>query len=317
VRLSFTPRTLATSLLATRIVPAVVLGACVSALLPVGFAQTKAAQAQSSSSINYATAPDGAKTIEIQNVAYEVTNSPIPGRKPDERLVVRKTVHSKEVVGDIDLDAKVTVEAWPLGTDLRQKPLYAITETGTGAEVVEADLLVIDRRLEEVAWWTVHRLGTGLRLFDTYVPLVRFSTSRDTVTMRYAGLEVVPDDSPDGKRDKRLTEPHVVAVVSYASGDKLIREALLTADDTARATLLRSFADSSRTLSDIETLPETLPKTARDKNARPRHTLKLTISQDYPSPPNAIEILIPIVGDDLDLANAKLPPRIHLADWKR
>ncbi len=312
MRLSSIPTCLTTSLATTKILPALVLCASLFAFSRVGFAQTKNG-AQASSGINYATAQDGTKTIEIQNVTYEVTNSPIPGRKLEERLVLRKTVHSKEVVGDIDVDAKVTVEAWPLGTDLRQKPSYAITETGTAAEVVEADLLVIDRRLEEVAWWTVHKLGSGQRLFDTYVPLVRFSISRDTVAMRYAGLEVAPDDS----KDRRLTEPHVVAVISYASGDKLIREALLTADDTARATLLRSFADSSRTLSEMETQPETLPKTARDKNARPRHVLKLTISQDYPSPPNAVEILIPIVGDDLDVANAKLPPRMHLAAWKR
>ena len=280
-----------------------------SLLIPGALAQTKPAQSQATSSINYATASDGTKTIEIHNISYEATSGSIPGRKPDERFVLRKTIHSREVVGDIDLDAKVTLEAWPLGTDLRQKPLYSVTETGIAVQTVEGDLFVVDRQLEEVAWWTVHKLSNGQRLFDTYVPLVRFSIARDTVTMRYAGLEVPPDDS----KDKRLTEPHVVAVVSYASGDRVIREALLTSDDTSRAALLRSYADSSRMLSDIETLPDT----SRDKNARPRHALKLTISQDYPSPPNAIDILIPVVGDDLDLANAKLPPRLHLNAWKR
>src|SRR5262252_8542165 len=97
---------------------AVLMCACLPAL-----AQTRAIQAQSPSSVNYSTAPDGTKSIEIQNVAYEVTNSPIPGRKREERFVLRKTVHSKEVVGDIGIDAKVTVEAWPLGADLRQKPV--------------------------------------------------------------------------------------------------------------------------------------------------------------------------------------------------
>lgn len=278
------------------------------ASLPM-FAQTTPAQAQSVSSVNYSTAHDGTKSIEIQNVAYEVTNSLIPGRKQDDRLVLRKTIRSKEVVGDIDLDGKVTIEAWLLGADLRQKPLYSVTETGVSAQTIESDVFVIDRQLEEVAWWTVHKLGNGQKLFDTYVPLVRFSTARDTVTMRYAGLEVPPDDT----KDSRLKEPHVVAVVSYASGEKVLREALLTCDDPTRAALLRSFADSSRILADIETLPDT----SRDKNVRLRHTLKLTISQDYPSAPNAIDILIPVAGDDLDLANAKLPPGMRLMAWKR
>ena len=78
-----------------------------------------------------------------------------------------------------------------------------------------------------------------------------FSIARDTVTTRYVGLEVPPDDSPVDRKDKRLTESHVVAVVSYAAADKIIREALLTCDDPKRASVLRSLADSTQTLSDV------------------------------------------------------------------
>jgi hypothetical protein len=246
--------------------------------------------------------------IEIHNVTYEVTSSGISGRPRNERLMLRKTMHSKEVVDDIGVEATVTLEAWPLGADVRQKPLYTLSETGTAGYTVDADLFVVDRRLEEVAWWSAHKLGNGQRLFDTYVPLVSFSLSRDTVNTRYVGLEVPPDDA----KDKRLTEPHVVAVLSYASADKVIREALLTCDDPQQAQLLRSYADSTRTLSEIETLPD-----ARNKDAKPRHSLKLSISQNYPSRPATLEVLIPIAGDDLDVANAKLPPRLHLTVWKR
>ena len=82
--------------------------------------------------------------------------------------------------------------------------------------------------------------------------------------MRYAGLEV-PEDN---HKDARLREPHVVAVLSYASDAKVIREALITCDDVKQAALLRSFADETRMLAD-----------------NGGKSLRLTFTQNYPSPP--------------------------------
>jgi len=269
----------------------------------------KSLQAQSPSSINATTAADGSQTVEIQNVTYEITGTGIHGRPPNERLVLRKTIHSKEVVGDIGVDAKVTLEAWPFGTDLQQKPLYTLTQTGTGGNTLSPDLFVTDRRLEEVQWWSVHKLGSGQHLFDTYVPVLSFSISREVLTTRYAGLEVPPDDA----KDTRLKEPHVVGVITYASADHVIRETLLTSDDPAQAKLLRSYFDSIWTLK----LVEGASPAGRGKASEPSRSLKLSLSQNYPSPPGTIEVTIPIVGDDLDLTRAILPPRLHVAAWKR
>jgi hypothetical protein len=44
--------------------------------------------------------------------------------------------------------------------------------------------------------------------------------------------------------------------------------------------------------------------------------LRLSFSQNYPSPPATIAVVVPIANDDLDLAQAKLPPRMHIAAWK-
>jgi hypothetical protein len=82
----------------------------------------------------------------------------------------------------------------------------------------------------------------------------------------------------------------------------LIREALITCDDPKQAALLRSFADVTRTLTESG---ETSP------------SLRLAFSQNFPSPPQTVAVLIPILGDDLDIAHAKLPPHLHLAAWKR
>jgi len=90
--------------------------------------------------------------------------------------------------------------------------------------------------------------GDGERMFDTYVPLVVFTVSRADGTPRYAGLETPADDAADA----RLKDPHVVAVLTYASGEKVIREALITSDDPKQARTLRSFAYASRKLEFVE-----------------------------------------------------------------
>jgi hypothetical protein len=261
-------------------------------------------EAQSPSSIKFGS-KDGMETVEIQNVSYEVTSTSIPGRPNDERLVLRKTIRSKYVVDDIGTDATVTLEAWPLGVDLRQKPLYSITYTGLDGQTVEQALFVGSRGTEEVDWWSVYKLGNGQHLFDTYVPLLKFSISRAIQTERYVGLEVPPDDATDA----RLKEPHVVGALTYASEDRVMREALLTCDDPKQAALLRSYADVTREVS--------LAEGPFQKGSEPTRTIKISFSQNYPSAPATISVMIPVVKDDLDLGHAQLPGRIHIAAWKR
>ena len=115
---------------------------------------------------------------------------------------------------------------------------------GVDCKTVDGALLTVLRGLEDTEWWSVYKLGTGERLFDTYVPLLGFSIRRDIQTMRYAGFEVPEDDA----NDARLKEPHVVAVLTYASAERVLREALITSDDPKQAQTLRSFADASRSV---------------------------------------------------------------------
>jgi hypothetical protein len=266
-------------------------------------------QAESSSKLSYS-AQEGVETVEIRNTTYEVTDTGVPGRPPSEHLVLRKTVHSKQVLDEVGVEATTTIEAWPLGTGLEEKPLYAVSLTGVDARTVDNAFVEFRRGLEEVEWWSVHKLATGEHLFDTYVPLLRFSISRETLTLRYFGLEVPPDDVADS----RLREPHVVAVLTYASGDGLIREALLTCDDPTEARGSRSYADEERTVSLTETLPGSTQGRRIGETAR---SIKILFSQSFPSPPNTLSVVVPLVRDSLDLDHAKLPPRLHLAAWRR
>ena len=89
----------------------------------------------------------------------------------------------------------------------------------------------------------------------------------------------------------------MVGVLTYASAERVLREALITSDDPKQAQMLRSFADASRSVTLVET---------------PGRALKISISQNYPSAPATVALTIPIVRDDLDLAHAQMPPHLHV-----
>lgn len=277
----------------------ILLGA--GAAVRVGAAQQAAKkpfQAQGTSSIAYRVDKDE-EIVETTNVAWQVTGTDIPGRPKSERLVLRTTAKETQVLGDIGSDATVTVEAWAMGSDLQSKPLYSVTQTGLEAHTLENALWQFSRGTEEVEWWSIHQLGTGRHLFDTYVPPVNFSISREFFISRYGALDVPPDDATDA----RLNEPHVIAVVVYASTEKVIREAMITADDVNRARELRSYSDTRRTLTLRETPP--LPPVLRIR----------FVSNDKVEKETLVEV--PITKDDLDLAAAKVPASLHVKAWKR
>ena len=78
----------------------------------LAFAQThKPFQSQSPAGIVYGTNQYGQQTVEISNVAYEVTSSGVPGRPKDERLLLRTTTRTKQVVDEIGMEASTAVEA--------------------------------------------------------------------------------------------------------------------------------------------------------------------------------------------------------------
>jgi len=273
----------------------------VSILAVTGAAQQAARkpfQSQATSSIAYRVDKDE-EIVETTNVTWQMTGTDIPGRPSNERLVLRTTARETQVLGDIGSDGKVTVEAWPMGADLKLKPLYSVTQTGLEAHTMENALLQFARGTEEVEWWSLHQLGTGRHLFDTYVPPVSFSISRESFISRYGALDVPPDDTTDA----RLKEPHLVAVLVYASTEKVIREALITADDVTRARQLRSYADTRRTL------------TLRESPSLPPVLRIRFVSNDKVEKETLLEVSI--TKDDLEVAAAKVPAGLHVKTWKR
>jgi hypothetical protein len=269
----------------------------------------KAFQAQSASTLAFSV-KDGQETAEITNVAYEVTGNGIPGRPREERLVLRKTTRTKEVLDEIGTEASTTVQAWPLGVDLKQPPLYSLTVPGVDAKTTN-DVVVISRGLEEVRWWSVYTLGGGAHLFDTYVPLLELSVGWEAPELRYVGLEVPPDDASD----PRLKAPNVVAVLTYSSSSRVMREALITCDRPELAQLLRSYADTTHKAAlEEHRIPAVPGKKATGESA---YRITIGLHPNYPSPPAAYTINIPVAKDDLDLAHATTSAGLHIAVWKR
>jgi hypothetical protein len=247
----------------------------------------------------------GSRIIDITNATFSTTGSHIPGRPEEERLLLRTTIRTREVVDEKGLEATVTVDAWPLGTDRVAKPLYTVSVDGVRATVMDNALLVIERGTEDVEWWSIYALGTGAHFFDTFARLIWFSSSPDVHTPRYVGLDVPPDDTPD----ERLRDPKVVGVLAYATPERVVRRLLVTCSDTARAALLRSYWDTTRELSflRIGTLAEPGPPTQMSLTWR---------STDLATPGSRLDTLsIPISNDDLDFARAQLPACMTLAPW--
>jgi hypothetical protein len=178
-------------------------------------------QSQSPAGVVYGVNKDGQQTVEITNVAYQVISPEVPSPQKDHRLLLRITTRTKQVIDEIGMQADTIIEAWPLGVDVRQKPLYAIKTDGMDARTMD-DALTVLRGLEDTEWWSVYKAATGERLFDTYTPLLAFSIRRDIQTMRYAGFDVPPD-------------PQAVGVLTYASAEHVVREALITSDDPKQA----------------------------------------------------------------------------------
>lgn len=236
-------------------------------------------QAQSVSTMQYGRNSDGQDTLDIANVTFDLAQI-----GQDRRLILRKTHTGHNVIGDQGDDSKITVEAWPLGVNLKEKPLYRVTLDGEDAVAVDSALLVFDRT-QEIAWWSVYRLDTGTHFFDTNTPLLRFSE-------RYAGLEISSDDT----RDQRLKARGVVGVLTYASGSRVIREALITCDSAERAEVLHSLADTTFELAYVA------------------KAIRITLTP-FRSPATAITV--PVVNDDLDLAHARIPVGMRMAAWKR
>ena len=164
----------------------------------------------------------GEEAVVIHNVSYELAG----------KTVLRKTEHTRQVLGEKGVDASTRIEAWPLAGDRKQPPKYAIQVEGVDARAIDNELLIVTRGLVDETWWTVYRLADGKPLFNTFVQPVRIPDSN-----LYAGYDVPEDGDP------RLKNPKLIGVIHLAGPEGTPRRIELHANDATRARTLRSFAD--------------------------------------------------------------------------
>jgi len=110
-----------------------------------------------------------------------------------------------------------------------------------------------------------------------------------------------------------LRQPNVVAILSYASETRVIREALVTRENVRQAHLLRSYADVTRVVS----LEAGRTAVSMEKGQAWTPPIKIKLSFNYPSPANTLQVFVPVPGDDLDLAHAQLAPPMRASAWHR
>jgi hypothetical protein len=120
---------------------------------------------------------------------------------------------------------------------------------------------------------------------------------------------------PDDAADARLRAPNIVAVLTYSSPDRVMREALITCDNRELATLLRSYADSTRKATAVEKrLPPAPGKKATGESS---YSIAVSVSPSFPSAPATYNVTVPITKDDLDIAHATMSPGLRIVAWKR
>jgi hypothetical protein len=110
---------------------------------------------------------DGERTVRIVNVEYRVTQIYHPGEM---WLVMRTTTRSTQILGDKGWEAKLTLEAWPMGANLASKPLYAVEMPGSEATLLGGELWqVLDATDPDVPVWSVLHVANGKQLLRSFV----------------------------------------------------------------------------------------------------------------------------------------------------
>lgn len=204
-------------------------------------------------------------------VAVGQADSPRP-----RRLLLRLDVRKDDVFGTGG--GRVRLDSWPLdaATDLRADPAFTIIAQGQSAGIDADGMLLTDNQNRRSAY----SLTEGHWLFDADVPLASFLTENEK--RRLFAVAVAEDDLLPGG----------VAVIAYASPQKMIRRFILCADDEARARVIKVSVPLSRPVARL----------ADDGKRAAEFTLSAGL------------VRIPIEDDTLALAKASLPQGLKLIE---
>ena len=226
---------------------------------------------------------DGRMQARLVNVNFSPALVSMPGQPRPRRLLLRLEVVNADVFAGTEGQGRVRLDAWPLEdqSDIMAPPLYTIIAPGRTGRVEDDAVLVVENGSRR----SVYALNDGGWLYDSDGIEAGFT---DGGRRRMIAAVAAGEEMPPGS----------VAVVSYASPQRVMKRLLVLASDPTRARLLRTSVALIRPM-------------VRDDELG-RRWLDLTL-------PAGI-IRIPFLVNELDIEHASVPPGLALGEitpWRQ
>lgn len=223
---------------------------------------------------------DGHLDGRMVNVNFQTALVQMAGDPRPRRLLLRLEVTDADVFASRPGEGRVRLDSWSLNSveDVRKPALYTVVAPGRSAAISEDGMLVVENGVRR----SVYALANGSWLYDADANPATFTVDGDR--RRYVALSSVEEDMP----------AQTVAVLTYATAQMALRRVMVTADDPTRARLLRASVAMIRPVARLDDFS--------------RRTIDLSL------PSGMVRILVS--GDDLDLANAQIPPGLALVELK-
>lgn len=223
---------------------------------------------------------DGRLDGRMVNVGFQTMHVAMPGEPRPRRLLLRLETTNADVFASRPGEGRVRLDAWPLDgvEDVTRPALYTIVAPGRSAVLTEDGTLVVEHGSRR----SVYALAGGQWLYDWESPPTSYTA--DGERRRTVALAAVEEDMP----------ARSIAVLTLATAQAVLKRVMIVADDPTRARLLRS------SIGMIRPVPRFDDAT--------RRTIDLSLPAGLTR--------IPVVGDDLDIANAQIPQGLRLVELK-
>lgn len=223
---------------------------------------------------------DGRLDGRMVNVNFQTMHVAVPGDPRPHRMLLRLEVINADVFASRPGEGRVRLDAWPLDgvEDVRRPALYTIVAPGRAASLSDDGTLLV----EHGARRSVYALAGGQWLYDWESPPSSYNV--DGERRRTVALAPAEEDMP----------ARTIAVLTLATAQAVLKRVMIVADDPTRARLLRSSVGMIRPVPRFDDAT--------------RRTIDLSLPAGL--------MRIPVVGDDLDIANAQIPQGLRLVELK-